>query len=509
VSAADRLTGRTTIIGSAWMIGWRMVSRVLGLASTLILARVLVPADFGLVAMATAFSASVEALSQIGVSEALVRHEHNSRDVLNTGFTLNAARGALTALIIAGGAPVVASLFGEKRLTPVLMLLAIGFAMQGLENVGTVQFRRDMAFREQFLLLLLPRLLQLAATVTFALALRNYWALVAGTLAGRFASLLVGYLFHPFRPRPSLSAWREIAGFSIWSWIAALTRLVWNRMDAFVIGANLGPAKLGTYLVGADIALLPASELVAPVVDVLFPGFAKARTHDPASLRMVPLVIVALSILTFPAAAALSAGANFVIAVMLGPKWAEAQPVVSVLAWLCIVQPISYVTWVYLLALGRIRRDFEVIALASAFKFPVLLLAALNGDVLAVSAAILAAGVAEGALFTWQLRRTAQLDGEGMRACAVRFAVAALVTLGALYASGQGWHGTPVPLWQGLVGAVLMGAGSGALFWGALLLLWWAMGCPRGPEQLLLQNGSAVLGPLLARLRPARSGRNG
>ncbi|MBV8915442.1 MAG: oligosaccharide flippase family protein, partial [Acetobacteraceae bacterium] len=440
----------------------------------------------------------------IGVSEALVRHEHSSRDVLNTGFTLNAARGALTALIIAGGAPVVASFFGEPRLTVVLTVLAVGFAAQGLENVGTVQFRREMVFGVQFLLLLLPRLLQLVATVAVALTFRNYWALVAGILTGRLASLLAGYVLHPFRPRFSLAAWREIAGFSIWSWIAALTRLVWNRMDAFIIGSMLGPAKLGSYLVGADLALLPASELIAPVVDVLFPGFAKARSKDPGSLRMVPSVILALSILTFPVAAAVSAGANFVIAVMLGPKWAEAQPVVSVLAWLCIVQPTSYVTWVYLLAIGHIRKDFEVIALASCFKFPVLLLAATTGSILAVSGAILAAGIAEGMLFTWQLRRTAHVADPGSRLCLLRFLAAAGVTVAALYASGHGWQATPAPLLQALASAIALGATACAVLWGALLALWWAAGRPAGPERLLLQNGLAVLAPVLGRFRATR-----
>ena len=480
-----------------------MVSRVMGLASTLILARILVPADFGLVAMATAFSASVEALSQIGVLDALVRHGRTDRELYDTGFTLNAARGVLTAVVIAAGAPVVSSFFGEPRLTPVLIVLAVGFAAQGLENVGIIEFRREMAFGSQFLILLLPRVLQLVITITLALTLRSYWALIAGMLTGRLASLLVSYMLHPFRPRLSLSAWREIAGFSVWSWIAALGRLVWNRMDAFIVGSMLGPARLGTYLVGSEIALLPATELVAPISEVLFPGFAKARKREADALLLVPVIVIALTIVTFPVAAAVSAGGNFIIAVMLGPKWAEAQPVVSVLAWLCIVQPTSYVTWVYLVAIGDIRKDVEAIALASMFKLPALLLAAGSGSLQAVAGAILAAGVVESSLFAWQLKRTTGMPGARVFFALARLAAAGVVTMAALYSSGYGWHGTAVSVLEGLAGAFVMGAGAGATFWGTLGLLWWAAGRPTGPEKLLVQNASAVVLPLLAKLKRA------
>lgn len=475
------------------MIGWRMMSRVLGLLSTLVLARVLVPADFGLVAMATAYAASIEAVSQIGVLDALIRDGRTNRDLYDTAFTLNATRGLLTAAAIVLTAPVVASFFGEPRLAPVLLPLAMNFAAQGFENVGAVEFRRELAFGRQFQLLLLPRVLQVAVTVAFALTLRSYWALVWGLVTGRLATLLASYVLHPYRPRLSLSAWRDIAGFSAWSWVAALARLVWNRMDAFVIGAQLGPAQLGAYLAGSELALLPASELVAPIAEVLFPGFARARTQDAQSLPAVPSVILGLIILIFPVAAAISAGANGVVAVMLGPQWGHAQPVVAVLAWLCVVQPVSYVTWVYLVAMGHIRRDVEVMAAASAAKLPALLIGASTGQLHGVALAVLLAGVLESALFAVQLGRTLPLPIRSLMGAALRLVVAGGLTAAGLATTGLGWNQGAPSFLAGLAECVGLLVLSALMFWATLLSLWVVWGRPDGPEQLLLNNAHRVL----------------
>jgi lipopolysaccharide exporter len=162
---------RLTAIGATWMVAWRMVTRILGLASTLILARVLVPADFGLLAMATTFAAAVEAFSQLGLQDALVRHPRGEA-LMDTAFTLQVGRAILTSLLVALAAPAAAWWFEEPRLVPVLLILAVSSLVAGAENVGIVEFRREMRYDKQFILLSGPRLLQVAVTIPLALCCR-------------------------------------------------------------------------------------------------------------------------------------------------------------------------------------------------------------------------------------------------------------------------------------------------------------------------------------------------
>lgn len=120
-------------------MGWRLASTLLGIVNTLVLVRDLVPSDFGLVTLATSFSLAVDGLSYLGLQEALVRERSLDRSLYDTGFTMNGLRGLLTALIIAACAAWPASrFFGDMRLVPIFLVLAVGLFMSSSENIGTV-----------------------------------------------------------------------------------------------------------------------------------------------------------------------------------------------------------------------------------------------------------------------------------------------------------------------------------------------------------------------------------
>src|SRR5258707_9108035 len=150
------ITSRT-VLGAGWMVAWRMVTRLLGLISTLVLARILVPADFGLVALATASSDAVEALSVLGLDDALVRDKESSRALNDTAFSLMAARGVLNAALIAVLAYPASVWLVEPRLVPILLVLSALTLIAGFENIGIVEFRRNLQFQKAFKLLFPPR----------------------------------------------------------------------------------------------------------------------------------------------------------------------------------------------------------------------------------------------------------------------------------------------------------------------------------------------------------------
>ena len=172
-----------TAQGTGWVIGWRMVTRLLGMISTLTLVRLLLPTDFGLVALGTSFQQSIEAFVILGVEEAVVREKAPTRDVYDTGFTLNVLRSVLTAAIVLALALPAGRFFAEPRLGNILIALAAGTLIEGFTNIGIVDFRRDFTFRKEFQLWLLPRLIGIVLTLASAFIWRSYWALVVGILA--------------------------------------------------------------------------------------------------------------------------------------------------------------------------------------------------------------------------------------------------------------------------------------------------------------------------------------
>ena len=223
VNAEGQLSLTTrTVRGAGWIVCWRVATRLLGTFSTLFLVRMLAPADFGLVALGTAFSQALDGLSEIGVGNALVREHEIDRGLYDTGFTLRsseasprhasspAARGRSRASSANRGWP--ASCW----------LLRPPCSSARLRISASVDFQRDLAFEKEFGLYLAPRILGIVACLTAAYVWRSYWALVVGILTTRSIEMLCSYLMHSYRPRLSLRAWRQIVGFSFWSWMLAM-----------------------------------------------------------------------------------------------------------------------------------------------------------------------------------------------------------------------------------------------------------------------------------------------
>ena len=488
-----------TFAGASWMIAWRIVTRSLGLLSTLVLARILLPADFGIIAMASTFSAAVDSLSQLGLQDALVRRRGRAADLFDTAFTLQIGRACLTALIIAAGAPAAAAWFGEPRLIPVLLVVAAGSLIGGAENIGIVDFRRDMRFRVQFRLATVPRLIQVACTVTLALALHSYWALLGGILVGKVARVAMTWRLHPYRPRIGLAGWRELAGFSFWTWATTLATLVWDRCDPFVLGPAIGAAQLGVYLVAVELGTLPVSELVEPISAALFNSFATAQHSGTSSTRLAPLVAVSLFIGIFPLVIGISAAAGYVVAALLGPHWTAAQPIVAVATWLCLFSAFSYVGTNVLVANGFVRRNFIANVFASIAKLAVLVTTvALTHDLALIALATAICVGIESSLFFSLLWGTGGIDMRGMLGGMLRAMLAGAASVALLMVTGLGWHPVAMPV----LPAVLIGAAVGLLgiacFGTVLLLLWLLAGRPPGPETSMLET---YLIPALKRLR--------
>ena len=497
-------TTRKTAIGATWMVAWRMVTRVLGLGSTLVLARILVPADFGLVAMANTAAIAIDALSELGLQEALVRRPNDDRSLFDAAFTLQLGRAVVTALLIALGAPAASWWFGEPRLTAMLLVLAALAAISGLENVGVVEFRRELRYDRQFVLLAVPRLAQVVATVTAALLLRSYWALLIGIGVNRLVRVFATYAAHPYRPALGLSGWRDLASFSFWTWVSSLTRIVWERCDPVLLGPILGPARLGVYLLAAEVATLPITELISPATDVLYASFAAVYKRGEDVMQAASMVAVTLVMGVTPLVIALSAASGDFVAALLGQRWAAAQPLIAILAWLCLFSPFSFVCSSVLVARGLVRLNFVGNLAAAAIKLAALVVTIMLTDRLMVIASVTILVIAaEAAGFLAIVVRAGGVAPRTVLPGLARIALAGAVAASLLAASRLGWQPPSASGIVALLHAALVAGVALASFAGGLAVLWRVAGRPIGPERMFGDAiGSVVdVGAMRRRLR--------
>ena len=167
------------------MVALRMSIRLIGLVSTLILVRLLVPADFGIVAMAMSIVAAVELLTAFGFEVALIQNQQADRDDYNTAWTMNVMLGIGASALLLTLAKPAASYYGEPDLFRVFLVLSAASLLQGLQNIGLVEFRKELQFDKEFAFHMSLKVVGFIITISLAFWLRTYWALIIGIVTSR------------------------------------------------------------------------------------------------------------------------------------------------------------------------------------------------------------------------------------------------------------------------------------------------------------------------------------
>jgi lipopolysaccharide exporter len=470
-----------TARGAGWVIAWRLGMRGLGLVSTLVLVRLIQPADFGIIALATGFMQTIDGMLTLGTEEAVIREATPSRGFYDTAFTLNLLRGLSVTLLVAALAWPAAEFFADPRLGPVLLFVACLPLLDGCANVGAVDFRRDFAFHKEFAIMLLPKLCGIIAAMTAAALLHSYVAMLFGMGVNRTLRVIMTYLMHPYRPRLCLRAWRGLAGYSLWTWLLSLAVLVRDRSDSLLLGRLMSMESVGFYAVGAEVAALPTTELIEPMGRAAFSGFAAGRQQraDPGETFL--RLIGSAALLTLPAGVGLSLAAAPLVALAFGSEWQQAVPVLQILSLSCTVMVFGHLSLHLLSAHALLGRLVGITVTGAAVRVALLLLLiprfGLTGAAIAAAIAVLL----EQLLTVATALRRFHVDAGILLSQVWRPVLAATVMAAVLAGTGLGWSdGSSIPT---LIETVTSGA---AIYTAVLLASWLFAGRPAGAETDIL-----------------------
>ncbi len=339
--------------GAVWTILFRLIDRTLGLISTLILAHLLMPTDFGLVAMAMSLSAMLQLLTYFSFDIALLRERETDPAHFDAVWTLNVIAGCVIAILMLALAVPAAHFYHAPRLTDVILALAAAPFIQGFENVGIITFRKEMRFDRDFRFMFSRRIIKFAVAVGIAVWLRTYWALVLGILAGPAAGVIISYRMHSYRPRFSLASLGDLLHFTKWLMLQNVLTFLKQHTSDFVVGRLAGPGSLGLFSVAAEIADLPGTELVQPINRAVMPAYMKLAHDLPALRREYLSVMSVVALLAIPAVAGVALCAPFIVILFLGPKWLPAAGVLEILAFYGITRVVQSNAYSAYLALGK------------------------------------------------------------------------------------------------------------------------------------------------------------
>lgn len=468
-------------VGTIWLASGRFLINLVGLASTVVLARLLTPDDFGVVAIALVLFAITNAFTDLSLSAALIQHRDPKRELYDTAWTLNILRALAISAALSISAYPVAKLYGDPRLMGIMFALGLAAFLAGLVNPKLVDFRRRLSFQQEVLAELASKIIGFVVGAGIAYSYRSYWALVIGTLAAQISSLILSYVLLPFTPRFSLSHWRMIFSFSGWLVLRSGIDAINYRADRLVIGALLGTAQLGQYTVGDNLASLPVRESTAPLAQMLFPAFSRLQ-DDVGRMRETFLRAQCLLV-----AAALPVGVGFALIAMplvqlvLGPQWSSAALVIQVLSTVFAAQAFSAPLTPLAMGLGRTRLLFLREIFYLVVRYPMIFAGLFSGGLLGMLLARCVSGLLGVGVDAYLAQRLVGASAisqffSSWRALAATCVMAVSVwSLGALSVN----HATYLDL------SLLVMTGAISYF-GATLALWLAAGKPAGPERELL-----------------------
>lgn len=371
--------------GAIWLVSARLATRVLDLLSMLIVARLLLPADFGLFALAATVLLILNAVSDLSLANALVQMADPQKPAYDTAFTLNLLRGCGLAMMLCAVAWPFADFYGDARLAPILLALALVPLLRGLSSPRMAHLQRALQFRAAFVFEAAGKSAAFVASVSVAFATQSYWALVAGLVAAPAISTLLSYRLAPYRPALGMTDWRPIFAFSGWLTLSNVVNTLNWQADRFFIGGQLGTTVLGQYTVGSDLASLPTNAPIVPIMQALYAGFAKL-SHDAARLRAAYLasqcIVIALAL---PISVTVSVFAKTIILIAIGPEWASSAYVVQVLAPVFALQMLTAPAQSIAMVTGNTRSIFWRDVIALFIRLPLILagmyLAGLEGVV--------------------------------------------------------------------------------------------------------------------------------
>ncbi|MBU3070886.1 lipopolysaccharide biosynthesis protein [Aestuariicella sp. G3-2] len=341
--------------GSLWMIFMRFSIKGIGLVSTVILARLLLPEDFGVVAISMSIFAFIKLMCDTGFGTALIQKQNASADLYNTAWTLNVILGTTASVILIVVSFFADDYFEDSRLTPILQVLALVSFIASFGNIGIVNFRKEMNFKKDFQYNVLAKVINFSITMIAAFSLKNYWALLIGMLSNSFINVFLSYRMHPYRPSISIRSWRELLGFSIWLQINNVLFFINNKSQNLILGKFSEAEEVGFYTVADEVATLPSVELVAPINRAAYPGYSRVSSNISELRKSYSSVFSTILLVAIPSSVGIAMTAPYLIPLLLGDKWTSSVLLIQIISLTSVLVVMNTNSGYVYLALGKQR----------------------------------------------------------------------------------------------------------------------------------------------------------
>ncbi len=316
-----------------WSVFAEVASRLVGPLVFLILARLLTPQDYGVVAAATVIVSFSQIFSDAGLTKALIQRQDKVDESANLVFWINLGIGLLVIAGLNAYAPEIAAFFHDDRIAPVVRVLSIQILLASFSSVHSGLLQKELQFKRLFWVRLFTTTMPGLLSIPLALNGGGYWALVAGTVFGQFSQSIALWIVSPWRPkfRIELDTARELVSFGKWAMVSGLFGWFYGWADSIVVGHYLGSHDMGMYRTGNTFVMMIFGVIFTPLLPVLYGLFSKAKGDTVKLNNAMAVVMHATALISIPIGFSLFSFKEEVSVLIFGSSWLGIGVVIGVL----------------------------------------------------------------------------------------------------------------------------------------------------------------------------------
>ncbi len=341
--------------GFKWSFLNKFATQALQFIFSIILARLLSPDDYGMFAMITVFSSFGMLFTDFGFGQALIYKKENSKLELDSVFVLNVIIGLILSALFFILSPVISNFYDQPKLNNLIKVVSVIFLIQSFGLVNFIELKKRIDFKLLAIVENISLLLSSVVAIVFAYYGFGVWSLVFRAVINMVFRTIIVLFVSNYKPSFNFSLDKIKV---LWKYSFSVTAngflTYWMRnLDNLMIGKIIGKQALGVYNMAYQIMLLPIRNISNVIKDVLFPSFSSIN-NDIDRIRLVYLkVIQTIALVTFPLLAGFALLSESFVSIILGEKWLQTIPILSLLALVAIPQSIFTVNGVLYLNTGR------------------------------------------------------------------------------------------------------------------------------------------------------------
>lgn len=355
----DKFTGggysKKALFGMSWVGLLKIATRTVSFFRIAVIARILLPAQFGVFAIAALILAFLETITETGVNVFLVQEKDKIGKYLNTVWVVSIIRGVFVSLLIIIFAPFISSFFRSPESLSVLYLSALVPFCRGFINPSIIRFQKEIRFDKEFIFRFPIYLFDAGVSIILVLITKNPSALIWGLVAGAVLEVFLSFRYVFPKPKFIFDIVKAKRVFSRGKWVTAsgIFDYLFQNIDDFSVGRILGQYSLGIYQVAYKISSLPITEISQVFARVAFPVYRKIARDKKRLWKAFVKSTLAVCMLILPLGLVIFFFPKQIILIILGDKWIEAAAVLRILAVYGTLRGIFYPMMVVFLAVEK------------------------------------------------------------------------------------------------------------------------------------------------------------